>query len=161
MQTENTACFTGHRPETFADYDEALIREKILDETVRAIDCGYTRFLCGMAKGADMVAGETVIRLKAVYPQLHLIAVVPFPKQAYCWEDEWISRYNLLIRQADHVVRMSPEYYPGCYMVRNRYMVDRSSLVIAVCQEQLKKGGTIQTIRYAEKSGKRVVSILL
>ena len=50
-------------------------------------------------------------------------------------------------------------YDRGCMQRRNRYMVDRSGLLIAVYDGQ--PGGTMQTIAYAMKRQLRTVIIEL
>ena len=46
----------------------------------------------------------------------------------------------------------SEEYSKDCYSVRNKYMVDSSSLLIAFVKNY--RSGTGQTINYAKKTGK-------
>ena len=47
-------------------------------------------------------------------------------------------------------------YTPGCMNRRNRYMVDRSSLLIAV-YDGIPQGGTLNTLSYAMGKGVRTV----
>ncbi len=43
-------------------------------------------------------------------------------------------------------------------MERNRFMVDHSSILLAVCKNtNERRGGTAATIRYAQKSGKEII----
>ena len=52
---------------------------------------------------------------------------------------------------------LSPEYFPGAYYQRNRYLVDHSSVCIAyMCY---RKSGTGHTVNYAEKMGVPVINI--
>ena len=50
---------------------------------------------------------------------------------------------------------MQRHYDKGCMLRRNRYMVDRSSRLIAVYDGLL--GGTMYTVSYAMKQGLKVV----
>ena len=50
-------------------------------------------------------------------------------------------------------------YDRGCMLRRNRYMVDRSSLLIAAFDGTL--GGTMYTVTYAMKKGVEIVTIEL
>ena len=52
---------------------------------------------------------------------------------------------------------MQHRYTSGCMQRRNRYMVDRSSLVLAVYDGML--GGTMYTLTYAMRQGVRVVTM--
>ncbi|MCQ2287252.1 MAG: hypothetical protein MJZ76_10350, partial [Bacteroidales bacterium] len=47
-------------------------------------------------------------------------------------------------------------YSKSCFQVRNKWMVDRSNLVIAVYNGE--SGGTRNTIKYAEKHGIKIVA---
>lgn len=73
-----TVCFTGHRQlqEPIAEI------ERRVTETVEAlIRKGYLYFGAGGARGFDALASEAVLKLKAAYPQIHLILVLPFDWQ--------------------------------------------------------------------------------
>ena len=66
-----TVAFTGHR--YYARQSDAQLMS-----TLRQLYAqGYSRFLCGMAWGFDLAAGEAVLELKAEHPEVELIAVVP------------------------------------------------------------------------------------
>ena len=47
--------------------------------------------------------------------------------------------------------------YPCCFFKRNRYIVDHADRIVAVFDG--KRGGTAQTVRYAEKQGKQLVRL--
>ena len=51
-------------------------------------------------------------------------------------------------------------YYRGCMHKRNRYMVDKADLVLAVWNGVC-SGGTWETIKYARKNGKIIRYIML
>ena len=55
---------------------------------------------------------------------------------------------------------VSSGYFTGCEQKRNRYMVDKSDLVFAVWNGE-EKGGTWNTIRYAERKGRKTEILLL
>ena len=164
-QSIHAACFTGPRPErfaacgiAFADLEEQL-RTRLQDEIIRLADQGCTDFYCGMARGVDLLAGEALLSLRRLSPQLKLIAVLPFPKQTYYWEDGWILRYNRVLHQCSAVHTISPVYRTGCFAQRNRYMVDHSDRVIAVTAAGTTGSGTAMTVRYAEQRHKPVIRI--
>lgn len=63
---------------------------------------------------------------------LRLICAIPHPdfeKRRGFFEER---RYNRILKNADYVTIISDHYYRACYQKRNEWMVDRSSLVIAV-----------------------------
>lgn len=65
--------------------------------------------------------------------------------------------HRAVLRSADLVRYICPEYSPACFRIRNAWMVDHAALVIAVFNGQ--PGGTKNTIDYAEKAGIPVVRI--
>ena len=57
-------CFTGHRPEKLNCQEDKV--KAMLDAAVRqAVDDGFTTFITGMARGVDIWAGQTVLKLRA------------------------------------------------------------------------------------------------
>ena len=149
-------CFTGHRPQKLSrPVDD--IKVDLENEILSAIRDGYTCFITGMACGADIWAGNIVVRLKDSFPDLKLIAAVPFPGFAASWTGEWKRRYDLLLSRADWVQTICPEYCADAYRLRNQWMVDHSSRIIAVYDG--KPGGTQNTIRYAAQAGLTVITL--
>ena len=142
-------CFTGHRPQKLTrPIDD--IKVDLENEILAAVKDGYTTFITGMACGTDIWAGNIVVRLKDRFPDLKLIAAVPFPGFEKAWEPEWRERYKKLLASADLVKTICPEYSEAAYQVRNQWMVDRSSKCIAVYNGTA--GGTRNTIQYARKN---------
>ena len=143
-------CFTGHRPQKLRrPIDD--IKVDLENEILKAIADGYTTFITGMACGTDIWAGNIVVRLKDRFPDLKLIAAIPFPQFADSWEEDWRERYDRLLSKADLVKALSPAYSEDAYQLRNQWMVAHSSKVIAVYDG--KAGGTRNTIVYARKNG--------
>ena len=71
-------CFIGHRPQKLTrPVDD--IKVDLENEILGTIKDGYTTFITGMAYGTDIWAGNIVVRLKDRFPELKLIAAVPFP----------------------------------------------------------------------------------
>lgn len=163
---EVTCCFTGNRPQKlpwgFDENDprcEAL--KKVLKDTIlSAISQGYTHFISGFANGVDMMAAEILIALKNQQPDLGIFleGAIPCPSQSNSWNEQSKDRYQTLKSQADKITEVSPLYTPYCMAKRNQYMVDSSSLLIAVWGGQ--SGGTQSTIKYAEKKGARIITIV-
>lgn len=149
MGTEKTCCVTGHRdiPEEQMDRIQKLLRQEIL----AAIEDGYTHFISGFAAGADLLFADIVAELKEIYP-ITLEAAIPYPGRMKT-PDETFQR---LIRCCDTVKVHSDSYFKGCYMRRNRYMVDQSQRVVAVYNGR-PTGGTAATVRYAKGKDVRVV----
>jgi len=160
---ERSCCFTGHRPQKLPwgmnEGDPRCMELKLeLAARLEAIYAlGYRHFLCGMAIGCDMYFAEAVLALKDAHGDVTLEAAIPFGDQPGRWNAAQRRRYNELIDRADEVTVLSIGYTSDCMMQRNRYMVDRSSLLLA-CYDG-RPGGTMSTILYAERSGVKVVVV--
>ena len=57
----------------------------------------------------------------------------------------------------DAVRVFASNYFSGCFSVRNRFMVDSSSLLI--CYFDGQAGGTAQTVHYAQGSGLHIINL--
>lgn len=150
-------CFTGHRPQkiNLSEEEIKILLEKAIDN---AIANGYVTFITGMASGSDIWAAEIVLERKKLNNNLHLICAVPyygFEKNRTITEQE---RYKSIINNADLVKEICDKYFNGCYQVRNEWMVNRSSLVIAVFNGQ--KSGTKNTVDYAKQKGIKIINVL-
>lgn len=148
-------CFTGYRAQKLPwRYNETapeclLLKAAIADNLAVAYESGFRHFICGMSTGVDTYFGEAVIALREEHPDVFLEAAVPFPGQENRWPSVQRERYARLAVECDEVTILRSEYAPGCMMARNRYMVDRSSLLIAVYDGR--RGGTYNTVHYAER----------
>ena len=68
------------------------------------------------------------------------------------WSYEEKGLFEYILGHADEAFYVSENYYRGCMHKRNRYMVDRSALVLSV-YDGVPKGGTAQTLAYAMRQG--------
>ena len=163
VDREHCCCFTGHRPQKLPwgmneEDPRCLALKEELDARLTAIyELGYRHFVCGMAIGCDMYFAEAVLALRDRWPDVRLEAAIPFGDQPGRWNEEQRRRYNRVIDAADQLTVLQVHYTSDCMQRRNRYMVDRSSLLLA-CYDG-RPGGTMQTILYAERSGVRVMII--
>ena len=140
-----TAFFTGHR--NLSRENLSSLRETVYHCLQDAYEAGYRRFFCGCALGFDTVAAFRVIFLKKQYPDIRLSLAVPCANQAERWSPEDRKTYDQLLQTADDCVILSPFYYHGAMLSRNRYMADRSSLCI--CWLSNMRSGTASAVRYA------------
>lgn len=143
-EREVSCAFTGHR-ELLEDFS----KKKLLQLIESLLQKGVKTFYCGMAKGFDLFAGETALKLKKKYPDLKLVACVPYYGQEKGFTEKDKKRYVNLLKKADEKILLSDVYYKGCLLARNRYIVDRSKYLIAYCKKDT--GGTAYTARYAMK----------
>ena len=129
--------------------------KELLKRTERAIkEYGVTDFISGMALGVDLDFAETVLKLRKKYA-ITLECALPCPEQAAKWDKKAKSRYEKILRKADIVTLVSDKYDSQCMLKRNRYMVDKSGLVIAVFNG-IESGGTWYTMNYAKKEHKTI-----
>ena len=68
-----------------------------------------------------------------------------------------LAIYNEILRLADETVILSEDYYRGCLHVRNRYMVDESSVIISYLRKE--SGGSAFTTGYARKKGIEIIEV--
>lgn len=154
-----TCCFTGPRPQNLGFSEDSImcrnLKALLKNEIESLYEKGYRRFITGMASGVDTYAAEAVIELKKSHSDIFLEAALPYNRAGGNTPDEKI-RFNAILDATDKTVILSETYTPYCFHVRNRYMVDESSLVVAVPSESR---GTEYTIKYAQKTGKEVIFI--
>lgn len=144
-EPNTTVAFTGHR--TYRGEADALLREVVAE----LYDRGMRTFLSGMAVGFDLAAAETVLACRACCPGLRLVAVVPFGGQTARFSAADRERSRRVLAAADETVVLSEAYYRGCYAVRNNFLADRASLVVAWYDAS--PGGTQYTVRRALARG--------
>lgn len=151
-----TAAFTGHR---WYDSSRKHSVRKRIEECVReAYRNGITNFISGMAIGFDLLAAEVVLSLRHECPAITLTAVLPFRKQASRFNELNKCRYYKCLSQADDIVILSNDYTAKCYLERDRFMVEHSSLLIA-CYDGRNRGGTFWTVNFAARTCKNVINI--
>jgi len=162
-----SCCFTGHRPELLPwENDEGDLRCAALKSKVRCavegliVERGCTKFITGMARGADMICAEVVLALQMIYPQIRLECAVPSRAFTARWSDGDARKYSSILTRADstHFISDAQFYSKRLLMLRNIYMVDNSEVVIAVYKSG-ETGGTKNTISYAESKGREIIII--
>ena len=161
-----SCCFTGYRPSKFSfpldrtNIEYIKFENKLVDAILSLPSENCFTFYTGCAMGFDLIAAEIVLMLKNA-PHLNagieLICAIPFIEQSASFTDEWRERYNNVIAAADEVVLISDNYFKGCYQRRNEFMVNNSDFVITWYDGKL--GGTGNTLKYADKKGKRIINL--
>ena len=144
-----TCCFTGHRHLSNEEQAELV---PTLDRYLQALcDLGCTEFRVGGALGFDTLAAQRVLLLREKHPACHLHMILPCKGQADRFAPADKLRYDALLAQADRVEWLSPKYYRGCMLARDRVMVDRADC--CVCWLTKSEGGTAYTVRLAVNKG--------
>ena len=157
IDKKQVCCFSGHR---FISKEKlpqlkAAVRKAIIE----LIDRGIIFFGAGGALGFDMLAEETVLQLKDEYPHIRLVLVLPCPpeQQTLKWNDDQRKRYYDILKEADKVRILSPQYTDNCMLARNRHLVDNSAYIICYLRKQ--RGGTFFTVGYAERQGLEIIRL--
>lgn len=159
-----SCAFTGHRPKSFSwKYDETaseclLLKEMLKKEIEKLLDCGVTDFYSGLAEGVDTWAAQIVLALREKNPTLKLHCILPCRDQAKKWEASAQKRHQNILEQANSVICLSESYYDGCMLNRNKYLVEHSSILLAVYDGNW-RSGTGMTVRYAQKLGREIIRI--
>ena len=141
-----TKCvFTGHR-ELGEDFSPTKLKK-----TIKALmEDGVEVFYNGMAMGFDLLAAEQVLALKKKFPNVKLVACIPYYGQENNFSVHDKRRYVKVLKKADEQVLLSEEYYRGCLHQRDRYMVDLADVMVAYCVKD--KGGAAYTLAYFRKT---------
>lgn len=149
-----SCCFSGHRD--IPENELFSLKDRLINEITALVDRGYTRFYTGGALGFDTLAAQCVLEVKKDKPHIKLHIVMPCANQTRGWRSDSIKLHGEINSQADEVVCLSENYYRGCMQVRNRYMVDKSSVIIAYLKKST--GGSAYTVNYAEKKGLEIIN---
>ena len=146
-----TVSFTGHR-----EYDNSA--DGSIEESVRMLyKEGFRIFLCGMARGFDLAAGECVARLHDEFPEIKLKCIIPFRGQERSFSKNDRERFMRLTESADETIILADKYTARAYHHRNDFLVDNASAVVAFYNGE--KGGTHYTLHRAVKRGLRIHNI--
>ncbi len=142
----HSVCFTGHRPEKL-NRREDEIKADLEKEIRQTIADGWNVFLSGMARGVDIWAAQIVLKLRDEGERVQLVCASPYDGVEKGWKSEWREAYQRILARADRVEYICERYQRGCFQRRNEWMVNASSMVIAVFNGE--KGGTKNTVDYA------------
>ena len=151
-----SVCFTGHRdlPDPLsADYRQ-LVRDAGL-ALRHAYEAGARDFYTGGAVGFDQIAGELVLLLKKKDPSVRLIVLLPYEGFADTGTQAERSRRKALLEAADETRTLFPRYFKGCFLQRDRALVDHAESCIAYLRKA--PSGTAWTVSFARKKGIPVV----
>lgn len=154
---------TGHRPPKLGiGYGQAS--NVLLTDFVRAQleglpkSVGRSRIdaiISGFANGFDQALAEAAIILG-----IPLIAALPFIGQEVKWPPEGQARFNSLLSYAyqSHFV-CEDGYAAWKFIRRDEWIVNNSSLLMALYDEKETKSGTGQTVSYAYEKKVAVLNI--
>lgn len=149
-----TVTFFGHRT-----VDRLEIIEKYLEtEIVKLIqEKEYTEFLVGRDGEFDIIAASCITRVRKNYrsDNSSMTWVLPYSTADLRKNVDEYGAYYDSIEVCEEASRSHPK---NAITKRNRSMIDRADLVI--CYVEHASGGAYQAMKYAEKTGKRIINIV-
>lgn len=148
-----TVSFFGHRYiDNFYTVEQKI--EEIIRKLIREHE--YVDFLVGRDGDFDQIVSSTVKRIKRDVCDCNssLIWVMPYPKAEYSNNKENFEEYYDEIEVCYESCKAHPK---SAIQIRNKYMVDRSDLVIFYVETT--SGGAYQTMKYAEKIEKNMLNL--
>ncbi len=148
-----TVSFFGHR-----QIENAAAIEKRLDEIIRPLllEKEYVEFLVGRDGEFDQLAASAVKRLKRSVggDNSALVWVLPYPTAEYRdYEADFADYYD----EIEVCPESAAAHFKSAFQIRNRWMVDRSNLVICYVERQY--GGAFQTLQYAQGHRKSIIDL--
>ncbi len=164
METNSTVCFTGQHPQSLPfdlnEDDECFVRLiALLRGSIRDLieNRGVTRFISGMTNGVDLYTAQIVLEEKKTHEGVTLTCTVPCEEQVRFWKPPQKALYKLILRQCDEILLLQNENDIDYADKRNRCIVDKSDIVLAVWDGG--KGPTAGITRYAKERGKEIIII--
>ena len=143
---------TGHQPFLLGGYgDEVAVRLRDLAGAWLA-DHRPREVVSGLAAGWD-----TAVASAALLTGIPLVAALAYRKQASHWPAEAAEQHESFVAAASEVFVYSEEKSHGCYSRRDRWVLERSDLVLALWSGA--DGGTARAISHAESLGKPIVNL--
>lgn len=163
------------RPHKLAGFAKDVY-QPVIDTTMqlckKLYQAGIKQFISGGAQGFDMLAFETVDKLKSTHPDIKNVVYIPFTDYDKYFADYGLFSKNYagnLFAKADEVKYVSQSDNLDREMAaillnrRNEAMVDNSDIVIALYPDgswlTAEHSGTANCMRYAKQKGKTIYQI--
>lgn len=176
LDINKTVCFTGRRPKYLFGYNDDKSYFKLMNymyEIVKeAYNEGYRNFITGGAQGFDQLMFRVVNKLKKDNPNTDIknILYLPCKEQNSKWGKEGLfgsDNYDKMLKKADGIYYVSDVYTNTCLMDRNKAMIDNSSLVIALYDDEnwynekrlRNTSGTLNALNYAKGNHRNIYQI--
>jgi hypothetical protein len=141
---------TGHRPKRLGQHNP----DRLVDLAAAALwHYRPTLVYIGMAQGWDIAVAQACIKLGVPF-----VAAVPFVGQAADWPHADYKLWEWLLGEAVQPVQVIGRGPQDGYKARDRWMVDRAKLVVALFDGRT-YGGTYHTVWYAQAKGVRVANL--
>lgn len=150
-----SCAFTGHRK--IEDRHKGKIEDLLCRAIAFAYESGCRTFMTGGALGFDTLAAKEIIRFRLSHPDVRLSIILPCKNQSETWTSPQISLYEYTLANADEVEYVCDEYKDGCMKLRNSRLAESCDILIAYVARPY--SGSAQTVRMANKAGKKVYNL--
>ena len=120
-------------------------------------DRGYRNFCCGGAVGFDTLAEKAVLALREKHDDVRLVLILPCREQTKKWKAADVAVYEEILTLADEIIYTSEHFTPFCMHVRNRRLIEESSVCIAYLVTD--SGGTASTVKHAQQQGVEIIKM--
>lgn len=176
--TFKTACFTGPRPDKLLGYNNINNYESIIQTVYNLCErmylLGYRNFISGASQGFDMLAFQTIERLKIRRPDIKNIVYIPFKGHGSLWPEYGIFSRNELAKMLEtadlikyissaEIGKIDKETAAVLLNARNEAMVNDSDRIIALYPDgtwlNTEHSGTANCMRYAKMQMKDIYQI--
>ena len=142
-------CGFGHR-----DYFKNI--EPELDAVIESlISEGTDTFYTGGMGDFDSKFSSAVRKAKRQHKEIRLILVKPYFSNELNTNKEY---YSLSYDDVVIPFEIAGTHYKAAIQKRNRWMVEQSAIVISGVYREY--GGAYETIKYAKKTGKRIIELI-
>ncbi len=160
---ERTCCFTGHRTEKLpAERAQIEYLRKIVSDTAAILYYkGVNIFMTGMARGFDLLAAEAVAFDPDIGSNIRLVCAMPYAEHRREMKTQQEDElYRRLMKRADMIVCLGDSYFKDCYRLRNSFMINNSTNLIAYLKDDDSwRSGTGMTCNLAKKAGHNMYMI--
>lgn len=153
-----TVFFTGHRE---IKNDRETI-QKLMATLQKLILDGAADFYAGGAIGWDTLCEKAVLVLRERhFPHIRLHLVLPCPpdEQTARWSPFDREVYRKIIEAADSVEVLSEHYTKDCMKNRNARLAELGGICVCYYDENRRRSGTAQTVRMAERLGRKILNM--
>ncbi len=169
MRTTKSVAFTGHRHSKLQK--DAQNYPTFYEELQSEIRCTCYKlyseqqcaeFYTGMCDGFDLAAGQAVLQLKELPPQIKLHALLPYDDFGDTFKDtKEQDKYRVLLSKADTISIISVENTASSYLKRNDLLVQNADAMVCYMHNELSshRSGTLYTVRRAKKKGIAVINL--
>lgn len=154
MFFEKSVAVTGHQPFLLGGYGDeiasrlqSLARSWLKNNEPREV-------VSGLAAGWDTAVAEAAIK-----EGISLVSALAYRGQADHWPEDAKRQQDRLIEKSSHVYVYADEKEHGCYSRRDKWVLDRADMVLALWSGV--DGGTARAIAHAQERNKPIVNLWL